>query len=165
MSTHGSCPTHALAPVPEATMAAKRGRYDVGAMDTEDDIDPALVIDLNVEDIPAICALPSSPVKLGATAADTLRNFKLWLDKSVLEWCCSSKARVCLTSGGAAVGKYHRLTGGELLDIRQYFLSLQTWSTEIGASNLSAGRWFEILPEGSGKRNVKMSHQLIGPFL
>ena len=111
---------------------------------------------------PTLTTTPRSlSPSVGTNPAQSLQNFQQWLDLFAMLHCRA----VCLVrdlDNNRVYGLFHHMRKGEHDDFESHLSDMRWWATECQNGNISAGKYFAILPSGCGQ--TQMIHIRLGPL-
>uniref|UniRef100_A0A1X7UZQ9 Uncharacterized protein n=1 Tax=Amphimedon queenslandica TaxID=400682 RepID=A0A1X7UZQ9_AMPQE len=97
----------------------------------------------------------------GATPADTVRNFELFLRDAVLG-IAGGPTPLVFVKGNPFLRAYHKLRQAELSAVINFFTVKEEWAEECWRCSLSAGTFITISKDGVG--SCTMIPVNAGPF-
>ena len=83
------------------------------------------------------------------TEAQSLQNFKEWLDMFALMFC-GSHCLVKNLDGNRIYGLFHHMRKGEHDKFESHLSNLRLWATQCQNAHISAGQYFAASPSGCG---------------
>ena len=96
-----------------------------------------------------ILCLSLSP-SVGTNKAQSLQNFKEWLDYFALLYC-RRQYLVKDLDGNRVYGLFHHMKKGECDDFKSHLSDWWVWASQCQTANVSAGKYFAVSPSGCGQ--------------
>ena len=98
---------------------------------------------------------------VGATEAQSLTNFKQWIDQFVL-MCCHRACLVYDQDNNRLHGLYHHMLKGEHENFEGALSNLVLWALQCQNAGIFAGKYVSVAPTGRGE--TQFTHKKLGPF-
>ena len=147
-------------------------RVDFDRTIDDDDGEPgALIVYADAADVHAALALPAvaaiAPPKYailqqGATPAASLANLRSWVDNLAVLFS-GPGVLVRDINNFRQPGVFHQMKTHELQALESTLSSVNVWSAQCVANNISCGKYYSIVP--GGRRGLVILQVVVGPFV